>query len=141
MEKHIDECAKVFFRDQRQLFDEPVAYDIEEAKEFLEECMAVYCKNIKELLFEVSYLQKKIMNKFENAESGKVMINSKNPIYNMALIECQNQKSFVISTYKNIKEKIIGNLMARGNEEKETLEDILSFFLEKGQNMEENHGR
>ena len=98
-------------------------------------------KNIKELLFEVSYLQKKIMNKFENAESGKVMINSKNPIYNMALIECQNQKSFVISTYKNIKEKIIGNLMARGNEEKETLEDILSFFLENGQNMEENHGR
>lgn len=98
-------------------------------------------KNIKELLFEVSYLQKKIMNKFENAEIGKVMINSKNPIYNMALIECQNQKSFVISTYKNIKEKIIGNLMARGNEEKETLEDILSFFLENGQNMEENHGR
>ena len=39
MEKHIDECAKVFLRDQTQLFDEPVAYDIEEAKEFLEE----YC--------------------------------------------------------------------------------------------------
>ena len=49
MEKHIDECAKVFLRDQKQLFDEPVAYDLEEAKEFLEDCMAVYCKNIKEL--------------------------------------------------------------------------------------------
>ena len=49
MEKHIDECAKVFLRDQKQLLDEPVAYDLEEAKEFLEDCMAVYCKDIKEL--------------------------------------------------------------------------------------------
>ena len=49
MDKHIDECAKVFLRDLKQLFDEPVAYDLEEAKEFLEDCMAVYCKDIKEL--------------------------------------------------------------------------------------------
>lgn len=49
MDKHIDECAKVFLRDQKQLFDEPVAYDLEEAKEFLEDCMAVYCKDIKGL--------------------------------------------------------------------------------------------
>ena len=49
MDKHIDECAKVFLRDQKQLFDEPVAYDLEEAKELLEDCMAVYCKDIKEL--------------------------------------------------------------------------------------------
>lgn len=49
MDKHIDECAKVFLIDQKQLFDEPVAYDLEEAKEFLEDCMAVYCKDIKEL--------------------------------------------------------------------------------------------
>lgn len=49
MDKHIDECAKVFLRDQKQLFDEPVAYDLEEAKEFLEDCMAVYCKDIREL--------------------------------------------------------------------------------------------
>ena len=49
MDNYIDECAKVFLRDQKQLFDEPVAYDLEEAKEFLEDCMAVYCKDIKEL--------------------------------------------------------------------------------------------
>ena len=49
MDKHIDECAKVFLRDQKQLCDEPVAYDLDEAKEFLEDCMAVYCKDIKEL--------------------------------------------------------------------------------------------
>ena len=39
----------MFLRDQKQLFDEPVAYDLEEAKEFLEDCMAIYCKDIKEL--------------------------------------------------------------------------------------------
>ena len=49
MDKNIDECAKIFLRDQKQLFDEPVAYDLDEAKEFLEDCMAVYCKDIKEL--------------------------------------------------------------------------------------------
>ena len=50
MDKHIDECAKVFFkRSENNFFDEPVAYDLEEAKEFLEDCMAVYCKDIKEL--------------------------------------------------------------------------------------------
>ena len=59
MDKHIDECAKVFLRDQKQLFDEPVAYDLEEAKEFLEDCMAVYCKDIKELR-EVLYRGKRV---------------------------------------------------------------------------------
>ena len=49
MNNHIDECAKVFLRDQKRLFDEPVAYNIEEAKEFLEECDAFYAKDIKEL--------------------------------------------------------------------------------------------
>lgn len=47
--EHMDECARVFLRDQRKLFDEPVAETLEEAKEFLDECMAVYCKNLKQL--------------------------------------------------------------------------------------------
>ena len=34
MEKHMKECAKVFLRDQKKLFDEPVVQ---------------YCSNIKEL--------------------------------------------------------------------------------------------
>ena len=55
MDKHIDECAKVFLRDQKQLFDEPVAYDLEEAKEFLEDCIEVYCKDIKELREVIDY--------------------------------------------------------------------------------------
>ena len=40
MEKHMKECAKVFLRDQKKLFDEPVVYDLEEAEDFLEECFA-----------------------------------------------------------------------------------------------------
>lgn len=49
MEKHMKECAKVFLRDQKKLFDEPVVYDLEEAEDFLEECFAQYCSNIREL--------------------------------------------------------------------------------------------
>ena len=49
MEKHLDECAKVFLRDQKRLFDEPVVNNLQEAKDFLEDCFEQYCKNIKEL--------------------------------------------------------------------------------------------
>lgn len=49
MDKHIDECAKVFLRDQGQLFDEPVVSNVHEAREFLDEVFAQYAKNIKEL--------------------------------------------------------------------------------------------
>ena len=44
MDKHIKECAAVFLRDQKRLFDEPVVFDVEEAEEFLEDCFAQYCK-------------------------------------------------------------------------------------------------
>ncbi len=98
-------------------------------------------QNIKELLNEVSILKKNIINKFGQNKVGKILINAKNPIYNMTLIECQKKDDFILSTYKNIKEKTMENLMAHGSEEKEMIEDILHFFLENGQNMEENHGR
>lgn len=97
--------------------------------------------NVKELMIEADVLKQKVIRKFGINKIGKILINSKNPIYNMTLIECQNKTNFVISTYKKIKEDIIGNLLSRGEEEKETIEEILSFFLENGQNMEENHGR
>ena len=38
-----------FFENQIQLFKENVAESPEEAEEFLEDCMAVVCKNIKEV--------------------------------------------------------------------------------------------
>ena len=40
---------KVFLKKQLQLFDEPVAENLEEAEAFLEDCMAVVCKNLREV--------------------------------------------------------------------------------------------
>ena len=43
------EAVEVFLKDQSRLYDEPVAETSEEAQEFLEDCMAVEVKNIKEV--------------------------------------------------------------------------------------------
>lgn len=42
-------CIAYFLEHQSQLFDEPVADSPEEAEEFLSDCMAVVCKNLKEV--------------------------------------------------------------------------------------------
>lgn len=42
-------CLTYFLEHQRQLFPEEVAETIEEADEFLEDCMAVVCKNKNEV--------------------------------------------------------------------------------------------
>lgn len=42
-------CLKSFLEQQEQLFKEPVAETLEDAQEFLEDCMAVVCKNLKEV--------------------------------------------------------------------------------------------
>ena len=42
-------CLLYFLENQSQLFPEAVAETPEEAEEFLEDCMAVVCKNIKEV--------------------------------------------------------------------------------------------
>lgn len=44
-----DEVLDAFLSKQLQLFPEEVAQTREEAEEFLEDCMAVVCKNIKEV--------------------------------------------------------------------------------------------
>ncbi|MGN0144692.1 MAG: dynamin family protein [Clostridium sp.] len=98
-------------------------------------------RNIKELLFEVYILKRKLIKKFNDDKIGRVLINAKNPIYNMVLIECENKSNFIISTYKQVKEIVMTNLLSRGEEEKEIIEEILSFFLENGQKVEDNHGR
>ena len=89
----------------------------------------INANNIKELLLEVSSLKNNIISKFNTAKDGYVLINSKNPIYNMALIEGQENDNFIISEYRDIKEILFGNPLSRGTEEKETLEEILSYFL------------
>lgn len=49
MQTYDREILEVFLKKQTQLFDEEVAGTWEEAEEFLEDCMAVVCKNIKEV--------------------------------------------------------------------------------------------
>jgi hypothetical protein len=42
-------CLEYFLENQSQLFDERVAENLDDAQEFLEDCMAVVCQNIKEV--------------------------------------------------------------------------------------------
>ncbi len=49
MSQYDDICIKTFLKNQLQLFPETVAETPEEAEEFLDMCMAVVCKNIKEV--------------------------------------------------------------------------------------------
>ena len=42
-------CLECFLENQLKLFPEKVAESLEEAEEFLEDCMAVVCKDIKEV--------------------------------------------------------------------------------------------
>ena len=47
MSTYDEVCLKYFLENQEQLLPERVAETMEEAEEFLEDCMAVVCKNIK----------------------------------------------------------------------------------------------
>ena len=49
MNESDEACITCFLENQGQLFDENVADTPEEAEAFLEDCMAVVCKNIKEV--------------------------------------------------------------------------------------------
>ena len=49
MNEYDEICVECFLRNQSQLLDERVASNMEEAEEFLEDCMAVVCKNLKEV--------------------------------------------------------------------------------------------
>lgn len=46
---YTEESIEVFLKEQGRLYDEPVAETVEEAEKFLEDCMAVEVKNIKEV--------------------------------------------------------------------------------------------
>lgn len=49
MNQYDKECVTYFFEHQSQLFGKNIFEDIEEAEEFLEDCMAVVCKNLREV--------------------------------------------------------------------------------------------
>ena len=67
-------CLNTFLAQQEQLFREPVAESLEEAEEFLEDCMAVVCKNIKEVraYFEEEGADIAGMSNNELAEASEV---------------------------------------------------------------------
>lgn len=49
MDEFKEEYLETFLRNQAQLFDEPVAENLEEAEAFLEDCMAVVVDSLKEV--------------------------------------------------------------------------------------------
>lgn len=49
MYNYDEEVLETFLEKQEQLFSETVADSLEEADEFLADCMAVVCKNIREV--------------------------------------------------------------------------------------------
>lgn len=49
MNEYSEECLQVFLKKQGQLFRENVASTLEEAEEFLADCMAVVCEDIQEV--------------------------------------------------------------------------------------------
>ena len=49
MNGYSEECLKTFLKEQKKLFDEPVAETPEEAEAFLEDCMAVVLDSISEV--------------------------------------------------------------------------------------------
>ena len=49
MSEYDELCLEYFLDNQSLLFDERVAENLDDAEEFLEDCMAVLCKNIKEV--------------------------------------------------------------------------------------------
>ncbi len=48
-QEYDDDVLQAFLKNQGQLFDEPVADNLEEAEAFLSDCMAVVCDNEKEV--------------------------------------------------------------------------------------------
>ena len=49
MNGYSEECLKTFLKEQKKLFDEPVAETLEEAEAFLEDCMAVVVNSLREV--------------------------------------------------------------------------------------------
>lgn len=68
------EYLETFLKNQEQLFDEPVAETLEEAEEFLEDCMAYVANNYKDVkdYFEENGADTAGMTKEELLEQAEV---------------------------------------------------------------------
>jgi len=69
-----EECLEVFLKNQSQLFDEPVAYNLEEAEAFLEDCFAVALDSLDEVraYFEEGGVDIEGMSEEELLEASEV---------------------------------------------------------------------
>lgn len=74
MNGYSEECLKTFLKEQKKLFDEPVAETLEEAEAFLEDCMAVVVNSIQEVreYFEEEGVDVEGMSAEELAEASEV---------------------------------------------------------------------
>lgn len=70
------EYLETFLKKQTQLFDEPVAETLEEADEFLEDCMAIVANNYKEVkeYFEENGADTSGLSKEELLEQAEVFV-------------------------------------------------------------------
>jgi len=69
-----EEILTYFLENQLQLFPEPVAENVDEAEEFLEDCFAVVCQNLKEVkdYFEEAGLDVSGMSDEEIVDASEV---------------------------------------------------------------------
>lgn len=74
MNEFDEECLATFLKRQAQLFDEPVADNLESAEAFLEDCMAVVVDSIREVreYFEESGIDVDAMSEEELEEASEV---------------------------------------------------------------------
>lgn len=74
MNEFNEEYLMTFLKNQRQLFDEPVAESLEEAEAFLEDCMAVVVDNLKDVqdYFEENGMDTAQMDLEELEEASEV---------------------------------------------------------------------
>jgi len=116
-------CTSIFLRQFAFKNKVRINFVIDSTREFINAGI------VKELLHDINNLKNKILDLFNFKEEGYILINARNPIYNLALIECQDCNNFIISVYKEIKEILFENMLAHGLEEKQILEEILIYFL------------
>lgn len=74
MNEYSEECILTFLKKQSQLFDEPVAENMEEAEAFLEDCMAVVVDSLDEVraYFEENGMDVDAMSSEELEEASEV---------------------------------------------------------------------
>jgi len=76
MYEYSEECLEVFLKNQTKLFSEEVASSLEEAEEFLEDCMAVVCDSLDDVkeYFEESGMDILGMSDEEIEEAAEVFV-------------------------------------------------------------------